>query len=131
MRNTILIISAIILGAFALLTFYLSGSLIFDLFGMREKQGIDFVPFVAWVNLISSILYFASAFGLAFKQTWTTLVLSITLALLALTFVVYILYINTGGPHLEQTFGALIFRMGVTLIFTTISYALITRKGNM
>ena len=95
---------------------------------MRAKQGNDFVPFVAWANLISSLLYFASAYGLAFRKSWATSVLSFALAILALTFVSFNLYVNAGGVHLDQTFGALIFRMGVTLIFTVISYALITRK---
>jgi len=128
MKKIVLILSAIILVAFASFTFYLSSSLIFDLFGMRAKQGNDFVPFVAWANLISSLLYLVSAYGLATQKRFATLVLSTTLVVLAITFVSYSIYINYGGAHLEQTFGALIFRMGVTVVFTAISYGLITRK---
>jgi len=128
MKKIVLIISAIILFAFASLTFYLSSSLIFDLFGMRAKQGQDFVEFVTWANLISSLIYFASAYGFIFQKKFTTLALSSALGLLALTFVTYNIYINSGGTHLEKTFGALIFRMIVTLVFTAISYGLISRN---
>lgn len=130
MKRIILIISAIVLFAFASLTFYLSSSLIFDLFGMRTKQGEDFVEFVAWANLISSLIYFVSAYGLAFNKKFTTIALSFALVVLAITFVSFNIYINSGGAHLEKTFGALIFRMGVTLVFTAISYGLITRREN-
>ena len=130
MKRIILIISAIVLFAFASLTFYLSSSLIFDFFGMRAKQGENFVEFVAWANLISSLIYFVSAYGLAFNKKFTTIALSFALVVLAITFVSFNIYINSGGAHLEKTFGALIFRMGVTLVFTAISYGLITRKRN-
>ncbi len=68
MKKIVLIISAIVLIAFASLTFYLSSSLIFDLFGMRAKQGSDFIGFVAWANLISSSIYFVSGYGLIFQK---------------------------------------------------------------
>jgi len=128
MNRIIQIISALILLAFASLTFYLSSSLIFDLFDMRAKQGNDFVPFVAWANLISSLLYFVSVLGFVLQKTWTTPLLSLAIVLLATTFVAYNFYLNSGGAHLEQTYGALIFRMGVTLVFTAIAFATITRK---
>ena len=130
MKRIILIISAIVLIAFASLTFYLSSSLIFDLFDMRAKQGEDFVEFVAWANLISSLIYFGSGYGLIYQKRWSTLALSLALGVLAITFVSFNIYINTGGIHLDKTFGALIFRMGVTLVFTAISYGLITHKTN-
>lgn len=129
MKKIILLISAIVLIAFASLTFYLSSSLIFDLFGMREKQGNDFVEFVAWANLMSSAIYFVSGYGLIFQKKWTTLVLSLALGILAITFLWFNFYINAGGIHLEKTFGALIFRMSVTLVFIVISYRLISRKN--
>ena len=128
MNKIILIIAAVILIAFGSLTFYLSSSLIFDLFRMREKQGANFVEFVAWANLISSLIYFISAYGLAFSKRWTTLSLSVALVIMAIAFVSFNIYVNAGGIHLEKTFGALIFRMGITLVFTAISYGFISRK---
>ena len=131
MKKIILILSAIALTAFALLTLYLSSSLIFDLFGMRAKQGNNFVEFVAWANLISSLIYLVSAYGMAFQKRFTTLALSSVLTLLAVTFVSFDIYVNNGGEHLEKTFGALILRIGVTLVFTSISYLLIFRSKKL
>jgi predicted RND superfamily exporter protein len=53
---------ATILAAFGLLTLFLSTSVIFDLFGIRAKEG-NYVLFVVWSNFISSILYLFAAYG--------------------------------------------------------------------
>lgn len=53
---------AIFLIGFGLLTLFLSTSVIFDLFGIREKEG-NYVLFVVWSNFISSILYLFAAYG--------------------------------------------------------------------
>lgn len=55
-------LSAVILVAFGLLTLFLSTSVIFDLFGIRAKEG-NYVLFIVWANLISSILYLFAAYG--------------------------------------------------------------------
>ena len=70
MKKTIQIISGIILLAFGLLTFFLSTSVIFDLFGIREKEG-NYVLFIVWANFISSILYLLAAFGFFTKVEFT------------------------------------------------------------
>ena len=53
---------ATILGAFGLLTLFLSTSVIFDLFGIRAKEG-NYVLFVVWANFISSVLYLVAPTG--------------------------------------------------------------------
>ena len=51
MKVTILKISAIILTLFALITLFMSSSVIFDLFGIREKEG-NYVLFIVITNFI-------------------------------------------------------------------------------
>jgi hypothetical protein len=63
MKKYVLYTSAVILTAFGLLTLFLSTSVIFDLFGIRAKEG-NYVLFVVWSNFISSILYFLLLMGL-------------------------------------------------------------------
>jgi predicted RND superfamily exporter protein len=53
---------ATLLAGFGLLTLFLSTSVIFDLFGIRAKEG-NYVLFVVWSNFISSILYLFAAYG--------------------------------------------------------------------
>ena len=62
MKKYVLYTSAVILTAFGLLTLFLSTSVIFDLFGIRAKEG-NYVLFVVWSNFISSILYLFAAYG--------------------------------------------------------------------
>ena len=62
MKKAIPYFLATTLGAFGLLTLLLSTSVIFDLFGVRAKEG-NYVLFVVWANFISSILYLFAAYG--------------------------------------------------------------------
>jgi predicted RND superfamily exporter protein len=63
MKKIIPYLLAAILTGFGLLTLFLSSSVIFDLFGIRAKEG-NYVLFVVWANFISSILYLFAAYGL-------------------------------------------------------------------
>ena len=79
-------IIAIILAAFGLLTLFLSGSVIFDLFGIRAKQG-NYVLFVVWSNFISSLLYLVAAYGFITTKKWTTLLLGASTIILIAAFI--------------------------------------------
>lgn len=127
MKNYLPKIASVLLAAFGALTFFLSFSLIFDLFDVRHDQE-NFVPFVVWTNLGVSIFYLISAFGFFTLKPWTVKVLGAAVALLIITFIAYNLYLNTGGPHLEKTTGALIFRISVTLVFSIGAYFFIPKK---
>lgn len=118
---------ATILTGFGLLTLFLSTSVIFDLFGIREKEG-NYVLFVVWSNFISSILYLFAAYGFVKIKKWTTILLGISTILLTATFVGLIIHVNSGGIYETKTIGAMIFRISTTLIFTIISYITITKN---
>ena len=62
MKKYIPYILSTLLAGFGLLTLFLSTSVIFDLFGIRAKEG-NYVLFVVWSNFISSILYLFAAYG--------------------------------------------------------------------
>ncbi|MBN1650255.1 MAG: hypothetical protein JW857_02935 [Bacteroidales bacterium] len=126
MKKSLSITSAIVLTAFGLLTFYLSTSVLFDLFDMRAKQG-HYVPFIIWANLLSSLMYFIAAYGFAAKKAWTFQVLMSTFLLLIFAFLGLIIHINTDGIYEAKTVGALIFRISFTLVFTLLAYFLLKR----
>ena len=126
MKKYLLIIIAIVLTAFGLLTFYLSSSLLFDLFDVRAEQG-NYVGFVVFTNFLCSLLYLISAFGFIANKEWTIYPLIIsTLALIA-TLLRFSIYVSSGGIHEAKTMSALIFRIVVTLIFTILAYYLISK----
>lgn len=127
MKKGIQYLMAIILGAFGLITLFLSSSVIFDLFGIRAKEG-NYVLFVVWVNFFSSLLYIFSAYGFIKNKKWTAKLLGISAIVLILAFIELIIHICSGGIYETKTIGAMIFRMSLSIAFTAIAYITITRR---
>lgn len=122
--------SAIILAAFGLLTFFLSTSVIFDLFGVRAKEG-NYVLFVVWSNFISSMLYLLAAYGFIRIKKWTATVLGISTMILLAAFIGLQIHANSGGIYETKTIGAMIFRIAVTLVFAIIAFFTINKQLNI
>lgn len=118
---------AFFLGAFGLLTLFLSASVIFDLFGIRAKEG-DYVLFVVWANFVSSILYLFSAYGFVKAIRWTTILLGISFVVLLSAFIGLLIHIYSGGIYETKTIWAMLFRTTVTLFLTRISYVVISNR---
>ena len=127
MKKVLPYLLAAILGAFGLLTLFLSTSVIFDLFGIRAKEG-NYVLFVVWANFISSILYLVSAYGFVKTKSWTSKVLTISVSILSMAIIGLIFHINSGGIYETKTVGAMIFRTSFTLVFAVITYFSIKNK---
>lgn len=129
MKKTIKYITIIALLGFALLTLFLSSSVIFDWFGIREKEG-NYVLFVVWSNFISSIIYLAAVYGFIQSKKWTTKILSISAVILVAAFIGLLLHINSGGVYELKTVKAMIFRTTITTLFTISSYYIISKSTN-
>ncbi len=127
MKKFIQYLMAIILVAFGLLTLFLSSSVIFDLFGIREKEG-NYVLLVVWANFFSSLLYLFSAYGFIKTKKWTAKLLGISAIVLIIAFAGLFIHINSGGIYETKTIGAMIFRMSLSIAFTAIAYFTITRR---
>lgn len=126
MKKYLPYIAAAALAAFGLLTLFLSASVIFDLFGIRAKEG-NYVLFIVWSNFISSILYLIASYGFVASEKWTSKLLGISAIILITAFVGLIIHITTGGIYETKTIGAMIFRISVTLVFTIIAYFTVTK----
>lgn len=127
MKKTLRYLIAIVLAAFGLLTLFLSSSVIFDLFGIRAKEG-NYVLFVVWANFLSSILYLCAAYGFIKTQKWTTKLLGISAILLIVAFIGLFIHIYSGGIYETKTIGAMIFRIVLTLTFMTMAYFTISKN---
>ncbi len=110
-----------LLMAFALLTLFLSSSVIFDWFGIRAKEG-NYVPFVVWANFISSWLYLLAAYGLIGLKKWTVTTLMVSFFILVGALAGLYQHSHTGGLYETKTIGALLFRTGLTLVFAMFAY---------
>ena len=115
-------LAAVLIG-FGTLTLFLSGSVILDLFDMRAKEG-NYVAFVVWANLVASLLYLASAFGLLTRRNWPAKPLSLAFVVLIVTSVGFAIHISGGGVHEQRTIGALAFRTSLTAVFLFVTYLL-------
>jgi hypothetical protein len=116
-----------LLVAFGSLTIFLSTSVIFDLFDVREREG-NYVLFIVWANFISSIIYFIAAYGLATLKKWTHQPLAVSSVILIIAFIGLQFYVHSGGVHEEKTIRAMMFRMAVTVGFTLYAYFTLNRK---
>lgn len=114
-------VSATILALFALLTLFLSSSVIFDWFGIRAKEG-NYVLFIVWANFICSILYLFAAYGFLKRANWTFWILIIALSVLIIAFIALQFHISNDGIYEAKTVKAMIFRMLVTLSFALIAF---------
>jgi hypothetical protein len=117
-----------LLTGFGLLTLFLSSSVIFDLFGIRAKEG-DYVLFVVWANFISSLLYLFATYGFVKSKKWTAWLLGISAGILTIAFIGLIIHINSGGLYETKTIGAMIFRIAVTLTFAVLAYFFLVKKN--
>lgn len=118
-----------LLTGFGLLTLFLSTSVIFDLFGIRAKEG-NYVLFVVWSNFISSILYIFAAYGFIKNKRWTATLLVISTLILIAAFIGLKIHINSGGIYETKTVGAMIFRIAVTFVFAIIAFFTINKQLN-
>ncbi|MBK6352392.1 MAG: hypothetical protein IPF46_03105 [Saprospiraceae bacterium] len=127
MKNLPSYLLATILAGFAMLTLFLSTSVIFDLFGIRAKEG-NYVLFVVWSNFICSLLYLFAAYGFVKSKKWTASLMGISTIILVAAFIGLRIHANSGGIYETKTLGALIFRISVTIVFAMIAYITISKK---
>lgn len=127
MKKVLPYVFATFLGGFGLLTLFLSSSVIFDLFGIRAKEG-HYVLFVVWSNFISSLLYLCAAYGFIKGRKWTATLLGISTLILIAAFIGLKIHVSAGGIHEAKTISAMIFRITVTLVFTILAFFTITKK---
>lgn len=120
-------VPVVILGGFALLTLFLSSSVIFDLFEIREKEG-NYVPFIVWANFVSSVLYLFAVNSFVKQSKRSIYFLGTALLILIIAFIGLKIHVNSGGLYEEKTCKAMLFRICVTAIFTLIAYFTIWKK---
>lgn len=103
------------LTLFGLLTIFMGGSVIFDLFGIRAIEG-NYVLFVVWANFICGFLYVISAYGLLKNIRWAAPLLGLAFIILLAAFAGLLIHIYNGGIYEKKTVGAMTFRTIITLL---------------
>lgn len=126
MSNIILKISGLLVGLFGLVTLFMSTSILFDLFDIREKEG-NYVPFIVYANFLCSFIYLICAYGFFVKSKATTLALLIALAILIVAYIGLLFHIQAGKLFEIRTVKAMLMRISVTIVFTGLSWYFISR----
>src|SRR5690554_6578254 len=116
-NNSLRIISALLLLILGLLTLFLSTSIIFDWFGIREKEG-NYILFIVVANFICSVLYLLAAFGFLKVKKWTFVLLQSATFILIFSFLMLGIHISNGDVYENKTVGAMVFRTSLTIGFT-------------
>lgn len=122
----ILKITGVILAVFGLITLFLTGSILLDLFNIRQKEA-NYIPFIVDTNLVCSFLYLFAAYGFFVKSRFAPTSLVIAAIILVLAYVGLIIHINSGGKYETRTVMAMIFRIAITILYAGISWYYITR----
>lgn len=120
---------SIVLFGFGILSTFLTISIIFDLFGIREKEG-NYVLFIVYANLICGLIYIISAVKNWKGQKSATAFLAGATFILFLAFIALQVYVSQGGVHEEKTLSAMVFRIGLTAVMTAVSYYLNRKSIN-
>ena len=120
MKSSIFLYTAgTILAFFSLVNLFMSTSVIFDLFGIREKEG-NYVLFVVIANFICGILYMVAAYSFFLNKSRATTILSIATAILLISFIALAFHIFRGGIYEKKTIAAMSFRTLLTIGFTLV-----------
>ena len=122
MKPISLFIITAVLGAFGMLTLFMSSSVIFDLFNIRVHEG-NYVLFIVWANFFSGLLFLAAAVAFFQRKAWSHIPLVISLGILVAAFAGLMLHINGGGVYETKTIGAMIFRMTVNAALALVLYS--------
>ena len=123
MKNTLRILTSLLLIIFGALSTFLTLSIIFDLFGIREKEG-NYVPFIIYTNLVCGIIFIFAAFSNWKKLNMTTNLLGLASIVLVIAYISLLVYVDNGGVHEEKTLSAMLFRIGLTALLTLTSFYL-------
>ncbi len=126
MNNIILKTSAVIIGIFGLVSLFMTGSVIFDLFGIRAKEG-HIVPFIVYTNFICSLIYLLAAYGFIKKSRLASISLFIASVILVLAYIALVYYIYSGGVYEIRIIKIMLFRIGITFLFAGIAWYYISR----
>lgn len=115
-RKTIRISLIVLMGLVAIATLFLTLSIFFDWYGIKEKQG-NYVQMIVLANFISAVFYLIALGGLLFWEKWVSKVLLVNLIFLVGGFIGLFLHIYLGGLYEEKTIGAMIFRISFAAVF--------------
>jgi hypothetical protein len=125
MRSILLFASGFAISLLGLLSLFMTTSVIFGLFHIREKEG-NYVLFVVIANFLCAFLYLIAGYGFFTKKNWTTMILNFAVGILIIAFIGLGIHIYSGGIYEHKTIYAMMFRTFITIAFLLVSFKYIS-----
>lgn len=120
------IIHTLLLSLIGLVSVFMTLSVIFNTFGIREKEG-HYVFFVVYANLVCGIIYLYAALSNWKNMRSSFYSLLLASAILVVTFVFFGIFIQNGGIHEAKTVKAMTFRTVFTIVMCCLSYLMMKK----
>lgn len=120
------IILSLFLSLFGIVSIFMTSSIAFDWFGIREMEG-NYVLFIVYANLICGFIYLYAAYALWRNRKSAIWALGLSSFILLFAFVAFGWYINEGGVYELKTLKAMSFRTIVTVALGIISYGILKK----
>ncbi|HRP90536.1 MAG TPA: hypothetical protein PKX92_10920 [Edaphocola sp.] len=108
-------ITLVLLILIGVVSLFMTLSIIFNRFGIREKEG-HYVLFVVYANLICGLLYLLAAYSIWKEQRKGSSLLLLALIILLIAFLGLGWHINNGGIYEPKTIKAMSFRTVFTFL---------------
>lgn len=119
--KAIKIIQTILLVLIGAVSVFMTTSILFDLFGIREKEG-NYVLFIVYANMACAFIYLYAAYTVWKnpKHSYYSLVLASVILIVA--FISFAIYIHNGGIHETRTIKAMTFRTVFTIVMAVTGF---------
>ncbi|HNR49833.1 MAG TPA: hypothetical protein PKN14_11370 [Bacteroidia bacterium] len=121
------LIHTFLLCLIGVVSVFMTLSVIFDLFGIRAREG-NYVLFIVYANLVCGIIYLYAAISNWKNLTNSFYSLVLASLILIVSFIAFGVYISNGGIHEVKTIKAMTFRTVFTLIMAALSYMMLRKE---
>lgn len=115
------IFQTFLLSLIGVISVFMTLSVLFDQFDIRQKEG-NYVLFIVIANLLCGFIYLYAAFYNWKKQEKALYSLLLASIILILSFVFLQIHINSGGLYEQKTVKAMMFRIVFTIVMTGIGF---------
>lgn len=120
---------SIVAVLFGLMTLKGGGAVLFGDESARIAAG-NYVPLLLWFNFLSGFVYITAGVGLWLQKRWAVQLSMALAAAIALAFVAFGMYIQSGGAYEQRTVIAMSIRLLVWLAIAAIAVMSVGRSGS-
>jgi hypothetical protein len=127
MRNIILKSSSLALLLLGVYNLFIAISAFFFSPEFKKLEG-NFIYFIVFIDLSTTIIYLVGSFGFFIQKTWTTPFLFFSTFFFVISFIGLLFHALSGGSYDESIIMAITFRTFITCLFTGVAWKYLSKK---